>query len=226
MESEQTTLCTKFKKGNCQRRTSCNHWHVSDCENSDFQQDSSSEANVLTSTSRNLLMRRKLQQVLHSTSQQMMTDRCNYGKVSRSTTPNIERDFIISRTSVFSKRSQSLQNSRKDPSRRYRCGLILRDVASVKDTSSFALGRTRYHDKMGVDGDRKVSKESMVQCGKIHARGDVMSDIASSLTWDGDCNTNFMTPPFQSKGEHVDLLPDGMVDLVFDPKHICSCFYF
>ena len=66
-----------------------------------LQQDASLAAKVLTSTSRNLLMRRKLQQVLHSTSQQMMTDRCNYGKVSRSTAPNIERDFIISRTSFF-----------------------------------------------------------------------------------------------------------------------------
>ena len=56
------------------------------------------------------------QQVLHSTSQQMMTVRCNDGKVSRSTAPNIERDFIISRTSFFSKRNQTLQNSRKGPS--------------------------------------------------------------------------------------------------------------
>ena len=43
----------------------------------------------------------------------------------------------------------------------------------------------------------------MVQYGKIHARCDVMSDIASSLTWDGDCKTNFVTSRFQSKGEDV-----------------------
>ena len=34
---------------------------------------------------------------------------------------------------------------------------------------------------MGVDGDRKVSKEAVVQYGKIHARGDATSDFASSL---------------------------------------------
>ena len=39
------------------------------------------------------------------------------------------------------------------------------------------------HDNMGVDGDRKVSKEATVQHGKVHARRDAMSDFASSLTW-------------------------------------------
>ena len=29
--------------------------------------------------------------------------------------------------------------------------------------------------------------------GKIHARGYVMSNFASSLTWDGDCKTNFVS---------------------------------
>ena len=32
----------------------------------------------------------------------------------------------------------------------------------------------------------------MVLYGKIHGRDDVMSDFASSLTWEGDCNTNFV----------------------------------
>ena len=32
----------------------------------------------------------------------------------------------------------------------------------------------------------------MVQNGKIHGRDDVISDFASSLTWDGDCKTNFV----------------------------------
>ena len=59
----------------------------------------------------------------------------------------------------------------------YRCGLIP-DVAA---TVIFRTGGTRYHDKMGVDGDRKVSKETMIQYRKIHVRCDVMSDFASSL---------------------------------------------
>ena len=34
-------------------------------------------------------------------------------------------------------------------------------TSPLSKTSSSELGRTRYHDKMGVDGDRKVSKEAM-----------------------------------------------------------------
>ena len=73
-------------------------------------------------------------------------------------------------------------------------GLIRRDVArhAIKDVI-FRAGRSRYHDKMGVDEDRKVNSEAMVQCGKVHARDDVMSDFASFLTCDGDCKTNFVT---------------------------------
>ena len=70
----------------------------------------------------------------------------------------------------------------------------------LSKTSSSGLVRNRYHDKMGVDGDRKVSNEAMVEYGKIHARGDVMSDIASSLTWDDDCKTNFVTPTLSIQG--------------------------
>ena len=36
------------------------------------------------------------------------------------------------------------------------------------------------YDNVGVDGDRKVSKEATVQHGKVHARGYAMSDFSSS----------------------------------------------
>ena len=77
--------------------------------------------------------------------------------------------------------------------RRYRCGLIRRDVARdmlSKDVIFRAGGNSVSRQKWAVDGDRKVKKEAMFQYGKIHARGVVMSRIfASSLTWDGDCKT-------------------------------------
>ena len=38
------------------------------------------------------------------------------------------------------------------------------------------------YDNMGVDGDRKVSKEATVEHGKVHARRDSISDFSSSLT--------------------------------------------
>ena len=38
-----------------------------------------------------------------------------------------------------------------------------------------------------------VNKEAMVWYGKTNARGYVMSNFASSLTWDGDCKTYFVS---------------------------------
>ena len=79
--------------------------------------------------------------------------------------------------------------------------------------SDFASPLTWY--SIGVDGERKVSMVAMVQpvksmhgeCGygpvsEIHARRDAMSGVLFVLTWGR----------FQSKGEDVDLLPDGMMD--------------
>ena len=74
-----------------------------------------------------------------------------------------------------------------------------------------------------------VNKEAWFQYGKIHARGDVMSYFASSLTWDGDCKTNFVslctavhTLPIQGLKMPTCCQTDGMVDLIFDPMRICS----
>ena len=65
--------------------------------------------------------------------------------------------------------------------------------------------------------------------GKIHARGDALSDFASSMIWVGDCKTNFETfrtavlmlsiQGWRPVARWVDPLPDGMVDLIFDPMH-------
>jgi len=101
----------------------------------------------------------------------------------------------------------------------YNCDRVLDDA----EGEMIQLLRSVY-DNLGIDGEGRVSKEAMVQYGKIHALGDAMSDFASSLTWDGDGKTNFETfcnavLMLSSKGEDVDPLPDGMVDLIFDPMH-------
>ena len=54
--------------------------------------------------------------------------------------------------------------------RQCRCGLLRRHVAATC-----------------------CEQGGYVQYGKIHARCDVMSNFASSVTWDGDCKTNFLS---------------------------------
>ena len=62
-----------------------------------------------------------------------------------------------------------------------------------KTSSSELGGNSVSRQKLASMEIGKVNKEAMVQYGKIHARGVVMSDFALSLTWDGDCKTNFVT---------------------------------
>ena len=88
-------------------------------------------------------------------------------------------------------------------------------------------GSGAFTTGMGVDGDRRSRSSS----GKIHARGDALSDFASSMIWVGDCKTNFETFctsvlmlsiqgwRCRPVARCVDPLPDGMVDLIFDPMH-------
>ena len=83
---------------------------------------------------RNLLMKAEIQHLLQFTFQRLMHARCSYRNHSRMTRPNSERDFFISRRSMFRKRQtwglhsesprqdpkiseiETLQQSRKDPS--------------------------------------------------------------------------------------------------------------
>ena len=76
------TECTKFKV-------------PGGCENS--------KTSVHTNTQENLLMKRNIQQRLPFTFHRTMNDRYKYWKFSRRTRPNTEWDFIMSRTSMFSK---------------------------------------------------------------------------------------------------------------------------
>ena len=63
--------------------------------------------------------------------------------------------------------------------RRYRCGLLRRDVAaSCFQRRLLQSWENSVSRQMGVHRDRKVDKEAMVHHGKIHARCDVMSDFA------------------------------------------------
>ena len=58
--------------------------------------------------------------------------------------------------------------------RRYRCGLLRRDVAATRfQRRHLQSWENSVSRQMGVHRDRKVDKEAMVQYGKIHARGDV-----------------------------------------------------
>ena len=61
-------LCTKFKKRSCQRRNSCNHWHVPECPKFKAPADASSETSVHANTQLNLLRRRKISNYLQFTS--------------------------------------------------------------------------------------------------------------------------------------------------------------
>ena len=72
-------------------------------KNSMFQVDAHSKTRVHTNTQQNLLMQRNIQHRLPFTFHGMMNDSCKYGKFSRMTRPNTEWDFIMSRTSMFSK---------------------------------------------------------------------------------------------------------------------------
>ena len=53
--------------------------------------------------SKNMLMQQNIQHRLPFTNHRMMNDRCEYGKFSRMERPKTEWDFIMSRTSMFSK---------------------------------------------------------------------------------------------------------------------------
>ena len=78
--------CTNCKKRSCQRRSSCDFWHVYSVQNSKLQADTDLESSVHANRQPNLLMKKEIQQRLPPpTSRRMMNDRCNYGKFSRMT---------------------------------------------------------------------------------------------------------------------------------------------
>ena len=71
-------------------------------QNSKFQVDADSETSVHASTQQIFVVGKKHQHRLLFTFHGMMNDRCNEeGRISRTTKPNTECDFIISRTNVF-----------------------------------------------------------------------------------------------------------------------------
>ena len=68
-------------------------------------------------------------------------------------------------------------------------------MATARQTSCpSALQSPRFREDVDMlpDGMVDLIFDAMVLYGKIHGRDDVMLDFASSLTWDGDCNTNFV----------------------------------
>ena len=72
------TRVMNLKKGSCQKGSSRNYWHVSECAQFKHQNGACSEAGVPTNTQLNLLMKRKNEHPLHVTFQRLLNAKCNY----------------------------------------------------------------------------------------------------------------------------------------------------
>ena len=84
-QEKRTVPCTNFKKGSCQRESSCNCWHVPDSTKFKAPGGGRFGDKCAYKHKAKLRMKRKNQYLLLNTFHRMMNDRCKYGKFSRMT---------------------------------------------------------------------------------------------------------------------------------------------